>query len=151
MTSARINIGHSGRPKLSRNGRTMVVSIPIALRRQGGRKKVVTPTHRLVWSPAPARLDSTIIKALVRAHRWRNMLESNRFASVRELAKSEKINESYLCRVLRLTLLSPTLTEAILNGQQPEDLDLTRLLRSIPVEWDKQAAALRAPHPRREC
>ena len=69
------------------------------------------------------------------------MLESNLFASVRELAKAEKINESYLCRVLRVTLLSPALTEAILNGQQPEGLDLARLLKSLPLEWDKQTAA----------
>ncbi|WP_244549725.1 hypothetical protein [Bradyrhizobium erythrophlei] len=85
-----------------------------------------------------------MIKALVRAHRWRGMLESNLFASVRDLAKAEKINESYLCRVLRLTLLSPTITEAILNGQQPEGLDLARLLQSLPVEWDEQWALLQA-------
>lgn len=69
------------------------------------------------------------------------MLEANLFASVRELANAEKINESYLCRVLRLTLLSPALTEAILNGQQPEGLDLARLLKSLPLEWEKQTAA----------
>ena len=68
------------------------------------------------------------------------MLEANLFASVRELAKAEKINESYLCRILRLTLLSPALTEAILNGRQPENLDLSRLLNWLPVEWDKQEA-----------
>ena len=45
--------------------------------------------------------------------------------------------------MLRLTLLSPALTEAIVNGQQPEDLDLARLLKSIPIEWDKQAATFR--------
>lgn len=66
------------------------------------------------------------------------MLETSLFASVRELAKMEKINESYLCRVLRLTLLSPTLTEAILNGLQPDGLDLAQLLQSIPAEWDQQ-------------
>ena len=146
MTSAKISISHSCRPKLSRDGRTMVVSIPISLRHHGGRKKVVTPPHAPTWAPAPPRVDNTNVKALVRAHRWRNMLEANLFASVRELARAEKINESYLCRVLRLTLLSPTLTEAILNGQQqPEDLDLARLLKSIPIEWAKQAAAFRAP------
>ena len=145
MTSARISIGHSGRPKLSRDGKTMLVSIPISLRRQGGRKKVVTPSHAPAWAPSPPKVDNTILKALVRAHRWRNMLEANLFASVRELAKAEKINESYLCRVLRLTLLSPALTEAILNGQQPEGLDLARLLKSIPIEWDKQHAVFRAP------
>jgi hypothetical protein len=41
--SAAITIGQFGRPTLSRDGRTMVVSIPISLRRQGGRKQVVTP------------------------------------------------------------------------------------------------------------
>jgi hypothetical protein len=141
--AAKIAVGRFGRPKLGPDGRTMVVSIPISFRRQGGRKTVVTPSHAPTWSPPPPRIDNTIVKALVRAHRWRNMLESNRFASVRELAKAEKINESYLCRVLRLTLLSPALTESILNGLQPEGLDLARLLKSLPVEWDKQATAFR--------
>lgn len=139
----KITVGTLARPKVSRDGRTMMVSIPISLRFQGGRRKVVTPSHAPAWSPPPARVDNTIVKALVRAHRWRNMLEANLFASVRELAKAEKINESYLCRVLRLTLLSPALTEAILNGQQPEGLELARLLKSPPIEWDKQEAAFR--------
>jgi hypothetical protein len=141
MNAEKITIGRLGRPKVSGDGRTMMVSIPISLRRQGGRKKVVTPSHAPAWSTSPPRVDNTIVKALVRAHRWRNMLELNLFASVRELAKAEKINESYLCRVLRLTLLSPTLTEAILNGKQPEGMDLARLLRSVPIEWDKQDIA----------
>ena len=139
IKSAKIPIGPLGRPKLSQDGRAMMVSIPISIRRQGGRKKVVTPSHTPSWSPPPPRVDNTIVKALVRAHRWRNMLESNLFATVRELAKAEKINESYLCRVLRLTLLSPKLTEAILNGRQSDSVDLSRLLKSIPIEWEKQA------------
>ena len=143
MKLAKITIGTFGRPKLSRDGRTMIVSIPISVRRQGGRRRVVTPSHAPAWVPPPARVDTTIVKALVRAHRWRGMLESNLFASVRDLAKAEKINESYLCRVLRLTLLSPSLTEAILNGRQPEGLDLARLLKFLPIEWDKQATAFR--------
>jgi hypothetical protein len=116
----------------------MVVSIPISFRRQGGRKRVMTPANTPAWLPPPPRVDNTLIKALVRAHRWRNMLEANLFATVRELAKAEKINESYLCRVLLLTLLSPVLTEAILNGLPPEALDLAQLLKALPVEWDKQ-------------
>jgi hypothetical protein len=87
MTPDKIRIGHSRRPKLSRDGRTMVVSIPISFRRQGGRKKVVTPLHAPAWAPPPPRVDNTIIKALVRAHRWRNMLEASLFPSVRELER----------------------------------------------------------------
>lgn len=144
---AKITISSLGRPKVSTDGRTMMVSISISFRRQGGRRKVFTPSHAPAWSPPPARVDNTVVKALVRAHRWRSMLEANLYASVRELAKAEKINESYLCRVLRLTLLSPTLTEAILNGQQPEGLDLKRLLKSLPIEWYQQAAAFLANRP----
>jgi hypothetical protein len=44
------------------------------------------------------------------------MLESKLFSTVRDLAKAEKINEAYLCRVLRLTLLSPEITEARRSG-----------------------------------
>ena len=143
MKPSKITIGRLGRPKLSPDGHSLVISIPICFRRQGGRKKVVTPSNVADWVSALSRVDSTVVKAVVRAHRWRNMLESNRFGTVRALAKVEKINESYLCRVLRLTLLSPALTEAILNGSQPDGLNLPRLLKSIPAEWDKQDAAFR--------
>jgi hypothetical protein len=137
---ATITAGQFSHPKLSVDERTMVVRIPISLRRQGGRKQVVTPTDVTPWKPSPARIDSTIVKALVRAHRWRGMLESKDFATARELAKAEKINEAYLGRVLRLTLLSPAITEAILSGWQPSGLELAELLRPFPIEWDKQEA-----------
>jgi hypothetical protein len=52
-------------------------------------------------------VDSALVKALARAHRWQRMLESGECASISELAAAEKIDRSYLCRVLRLTLLAP--------------------------------------------
>jgi hypothetical protein len=136
---ATINPGQFGRPILSGDGRTIVVSVPISLRRQGGRKQVVTPANATPWTPPPSRVDTTIVKALVRAHRWRSMLESKLFPTVRELAKAENINEAYLGRVLRLTLLSPAITEAILAGQQSFHLELADLLKPFPVEWGKQS------------
>ena len=82
------------------------------------------------------------MKAIVRAHRWRDMLETGNYATVRDLAKAEAIDEVYLGRVLRLTLLSPTLIEAILEGRQPATLELDDLLRQFPVEWDRQLGSL---------
>jgi hypothetical protein len=96
------------------------------------------------WIPTPTRVDNTIVKAIVRAHRWRDMLESGRYATVRDLAKAETINESYLGRILRLTLLSPTIIEAILEDRQPPTLELDGLLERYPVEWDKQLETLTA-------
>ena len=39
---------------------TTVISIPIAFRRQGGRKTVVTPSSAPAWSAPPPRIDNTI-------------------------------------------------------------------------------------------
>jgi hypothetical protein len=78
-----------------------MVRIPITLRRQGGRKQVVTPAGATPWIPRPPRVDNTLVKAMVRAHRWRDMLESGNYATVRDLAKAETINESCLHRLAR--------------------------------------------------
>jgi hypothetical protein len=96
---ATVQVGQFGRPTLSKDGRTITVRIPISLRHQGGRKQVVTPAGATPWVPARTRVDSTLVKAIVRAHRWRDMLESGDYATVRDLAKAEAINESYLGRV----------------------------------------------------
>ena len=143
MTSQQnLVIGQFGRPTLSKDGRTISVHIPISMRHQGGRKQVVTPAGATPWIPIPPRVNNTLVKAIVRAHRWRDMLETGNYATVRDLAKAEAIDEVYLGRVLRLTLLSPTLIEAILEGRQPATLELDDLLRQFPVEWDRQLGSL---------
>lgn len=143
MTSTAImKAGQFGRPTLSKDGRTMTVHIPIMLRHQGGRKQVVTPAGATPWIPTPRRVDNTLVKAIVRADRWRDMLESGRYATVRDIAKAESINESYLGRILRLTLLSPTIIEGILEGRQPLTLELDDLLKQFTVEWDRQLETL---------
>lgn len=116
----------------------MTVHVPVTFQQQGGRKQIVTPPGAAPWMHPAARIDGTLIKAIVRAHRWRDMLETGKYSTVRELAKAEKINESYVSRVLRLTLLSPTIVEAILEGRQPTWLEIDDLLKPIPVEWQKQ-------------
>ena len=42
--------------------------------------------------------------------------ESPECACITELAASEEIDGSHVCRVLRLTLLAPEIVEAILDG-----------------------------------
>jgi hypothetical protein len=135
-------VGRLGRPTISRDGRTISVHIQISMHLQGGRKQVVTPADAAPWTSRASRIDSTLVKAVVRAHRWRDMLESGHYATVRELAKAESINESYLSRVLRLTLLAPDIIQDILEGQQSVDLELDDLLEPIPPDWAQQRAQL---------
>ena len=51
------------------------------------------------------------------------------------MAAAEKVNASYLCRVLRLTLLAPDTVEAILDGRQEEEVTLPVLMEGVAVEW----------------
>ena len=82
----------------------------------------------------------TLVKALSRAHRWQGMLEGGEYGSTDELAKAERINPSYLARVLRLTLLAPDITQAILDGRHdPERITLERLMRPSPADVGRPA------------
>ena len=69
------------------------------------------------------------------------MLEEGRYASISEMATTEKLDRGYLGRILQLTLLAPDIVEAVLDGQNPGELTLPRLLEPFPLEWARQRAA----------
>jgi hypothetical protein len=119
---------------MSEASQTLTVVIPLSVKPRGGRKAMVTPGVLAL----ERRQDITLIKAVARAFRWRRMLESGRFATINELAAAEKINSSYVSRVLRLTLLSPDIVEAILDGRQPRGMTLPGLMEPFPVDWRHQ-------------
>ena len=83
-----------------------------------------------------------MVKAIARAFRWRKMLENGTYATIAEIAAAEKINESYVGHVLRLTLLAPHIVEAVLNGRQSAGLQLDGLMKRFPVDWKEQRAKL---------
>ena len=114
----------------------LTVHIPLTVRRRGGRKVVIAPDGTEAPAVVAARIDSTLVKALARAFRWRRMLEVGVVSTVGEIAVREKINKSYVSRVLRLTLLAPEIVEAILDGRQGEECTLPGLMEGVAVEWD---------------
>ena len=68
-------------------------------------------------------------------------------ASIADIAKSENINPSFVSRVLRLAYLSPTLVEAILDGNYPAHLTMKDLIEPFPMEWERQAEHFFAEKP----
>ena len=101
------------------NEQTVTVTVPFAIRKRGGRKLVLTPDGTAV-SPQPRpRVDSTLLKALARGFRWQKMLREGDYQTLEEIADAENINPSDVSRVLRMTLLSPEIVEAIVAGRQP--------------------------------
>ena len=96
---------------------TLTIRIPIRLQRRGGRKLIMMPEG--VTAPArKPRRDETLVKALVRAHRWRRKIESGQARSITDLAEQEGVTDAYLCRLLPLTCLAPDIVEAILDGSR---------------------------------
>ena len=116
----------------------VTLHVPFRLVKRGGRKEMQLPEG----AAEPRRSDSTLVKALARAFRWKRMLESGEFASIAELAEREGIASSYMTRILRLTLLAPDIIEAILDGTQRPEVTLARLLEPLPVEWTEQCRTL---------
>jgi len=133
---------------------TVTVHVPMRFAIHGGRKLIISDTDeksggRLFNRPsndAPRqRTENALLKALARAHRWRQMIESGAYASITDLAKAENVNQSYACRVLRLTLLAPSIIDEILDGRCPPDLMLKRVMRRLPIWWEEQKVVLAQP------
>jgi hypothetical protein len=123
----------------------VTLHVPFRIVKRGGRKEMQLPEG----ATQPRRADSTLVKALARAFRWKRMLESGEFATIAELAEREGIAPSYMTRVLRLTLLAPDIVEAILDGKQGPEVTLARVLEPFPVEWARMRRALRPQNGRR--
>jgi hypothetical protein len=135
------------KPKLvaSRDGKNLTVRVPLTFRHRGGRKLIVVPGGAEPMRSAPtAYVRDAMVKALARAFRWRRLLESGDYASIGDLAKAEKVNFSYLCRVLRLTLLSPKIVETVVDGRSGSELCLQLLLKPNSPVWCEQDAKIAA-------
>jgi hypothetical protein len=116
---------------------TLTIRIPMRRQRRGGRKLIMTPEGAAVPTSKPRR-DETLVKALVRAHRWRCRIESGQARSITDLAEQEGVTDAYVCRLLPLTCLAPDIVEAILDGRQPKGLRLAEVLGNGPLVWEEQ-------------
>ena len=114
--------------------KTVTLHVPFRIVKRGGRKEM----QLLEGSAGSRRTDNTLVKALARAFRWKQMLESGEFATIAELAEREGIATSYMTRILRLTQLEPGIIEVVLDGRQNDAVTLTRLMDPFPISWIEQ-------------
>ena len=97
----------------------------------------------VTMAPATRHIGSAIVKAIAPAFRWREMLENGTYATIAEIAAAETINESYVGRVLRLTLLAPDIVEMIMSGQQPAELQTGQPHEAFSGRWPAQRSSRR--------
>ena len=127
--------------KPAKGAEVVRVHVPFAIRKRGGRKLVLVPGEAEIV-PERVRVDSAMIKALARAFRWRKLLETGVYSTIEEVATVEKINASYVGRLLRVTLLAPKIIEAILDGRHPTGMTLSSLMNPFPAAWEAQYDSL---------
>jgi site-specific DNA recombinase len=114
----------------------LVLSLPVRARFRGGAASIIDPAG------TERRPDTALIKALAYAHQWRKMLLSSEATSIEALAQRFGMDRGHVGLTLNLAFLSPTLTRAIVRGEQSPQLRLNRLLRgNIPLSWHEQEAA----------
>ncbi|MCI0564909.1 MAG: hypothetical protein MN733_41105, partial [Nitrososphaera sp.] len=66
------------------------------------------------------------------------LLESGEAKSLREIARNEGVDSSYVSRMVNLTTLAPDVVAAILDETLPPELTLLELTVDPPALWEKQ-------------
>ena len=120
--------------KVLANG-NVLVSIPIILRESAGRKRIITDEKKFKADEDP------IVLNIARGFYWQEMIDNGKIANIRELAKIMNVNESYVGRTIRLTMLSPEIIHRAIRGTLPEDISLAKLYK-LPDRWDEQLMQL---------
>ena len=123
---------------LSPDGKILTVHIPAQFRKRGGRKLLIAAPGPSQWVPPKPKKNDSLIRALAKAHQWRELLDSGRVTSMNGIAKRENVRISYVGRMLDLTLLAPDIIKTILNGRQPKGLSLREFRGGVPLEWGDQ-------------
>ena len=120
------------------NDTSLQLKMPAELRRLGKEKRLIVAAHAPKTNP-----DAVLIKAIVRGHQWFEMLKNRKVLSITDIANAEKLPRTYVGSVIPFALLAPDITEAILEGTQPIDLNLDRLINlSLPIDWAEQRSVL---------
>jgi hypothetical protein len=129
----------------------ILIEVPVGFRRRGVEAKLVVLDQRQLASEP----DTNLIKALTRAHGWFGRILRGEVNGVSDIACAERLDRTYVTRVICLAFLAPEITKVIVEGRQPTGLTAKRLIRSalnVPLRWAEQQVFFGSdqtdgPHP----
>jgi len=121
---------------------SIVIRIPMAFKKCGGRKEIILPDGA-DGSGAPApQPQRPLVAALAKGLRWQQTLEGGQAGSIKDIARGNHVDPSYVARMLRLATLAPDIVEALLDGREPSGLSLRKLTGNLPLTWAEQRKLL---------
>jgi len=121
----------------------VTVAIPIRIQRYSGRRQVVVP-QGISASLNGQRAPTASQVALARGHRWLRQIEGGQARNLAEIADREKIDRSYVSRMVNLTTLAPDIQVAILDETLPEEVALFDLAIDSSLATARIAPLLQA-------
>ncbi len=118
---------------------TITLQVPIEFKRKSARRLVIAPDNAADQSLSfNHQIDPTMVKALIRAYRWQQLIDSGKALHAEDLGEKEGVTGSYITRILRLNTLCPDIRRAILDGCHPKTLCLIDIMKPFPMLWDDQ-------------
>ena len=118
-------------------------SVPFSIQRRGDAVRLVVADDGS-WA-SNSRVDTALVKAIVRGRKWFEDLANGRAGSIMEIAESEGVSDRYVGALMPLAFLAPEIVKKLLTGGQPTDLTVETLRREVdlPSNWDAQCSLLR--------
>jgi len=117
-----------------------VLNCPVQLKRCGIETKLIASNGPVMISHPES--TKAIQNALRRALVWNQALLNGTARTLTELAKKEKVEQRYICDLIKLAYLAPDIMEAVIAGKIPAGLTLDRLKKRISMDWCKQRQLL---------
>jgi hypothetical protein len=116
------------------------MTINAALKRCGWEVRLVVPSGS--GAELSKRASLPLIKAVARVHRWPERIVRGELQGQHSINQFIKTSQRYARYILPLAFLAPEIVEAILDGRQPVDLSVQKMLRSLPLSWAEQRKRL---------
>ena len=122
-----------GKLEKDKDGKPVIV-VPFHIRHLGPRQSIVLDCG----SKFNDVVDEPLPKSIILAHQYAQMLESGRYSTVLELARSLKLDRSYVARTLSLVNQAPDIIVAVMQGKTPPEMTLAKAANNLPEDWQEQ-------------
>lgn len=113
-----------------------IISLPAKLKRCAHETKLIIGDEYINEQNSTTVL--AIQNALKKALTWNQALITNQISGMKTLAKQEKVTQRYIAHLIQLAFLAPDIMEAILKGDIPKMLTLSKLKEGFSFDWNEQ-------------
>ena len=116
----------------------MTLKGSFTLARRRGELRLVLPGSHV----DPSKSTSSLLKAIVTAHGWRQRIIAGEIYSIEQLASQANLSPRYASRILRIAALSPHWVDAVIRQVQSVDCPLGKFVERLPLDWVAQNSNL---------